>query len=56
MIRSEFPLSVNLQVYFEETLLAVWRHGWQRRRLGSSEVLEGATDPRKIYKLVQSDK
>lgn len=54
MIRSEFPLSVK--VYFEETLLAVWRHGWQRRRLGSSEVLEGATDPRKIYRLVQSDK
>uniref|UniRef100_A0A674NEB8 non-specific serine/threonine protein kinase n=1 Tax=Takifugu rubripes TaxID=31033 RepID=A0A674NEB8_TAKRU len=43
-------------LYFEETLLAVWRHGWQRRRLGSSEVLEGATDHRKIYRLVQSDK
>lgn len=43
-------------VYFEETLLAVWRHGWQRRRLGSSEVLEETTDTRKIYRLVQLDK
>uniref|UniRef100_A0A674ML28 Mitogen-activated protein kinase kinase kinase kinase n=1 Tax=Takifugu rubripes TaxID=31033 RepID=A0A674ML28_TAKRU len=49
-LKSLFP------IYFEETLLAVWRHGWQRRRLGSSEVLEGATDHRKIYRLVQSDK
>lgn len=48
--------SLSVQVYFEETLLAVWRHGWQRKRLGSSEVLEETTDSRKIYRLVQSDK
>uniref|UniRef100_A0A674N4Y4 Mitogen-activated protein kinase kinase kinase kinase n=1 Tax=Takifugu rubripes TaxID=31033 RepID=A0A674N4Y4_TAKRU len=51
-----FSHDIESIVYFEETLLAVWRHGWQRRRLGSSEVLEGATDHRKIYRLVQSDK
>ncbi|KAM9358811.1 mitogen-activated protein kinase kinase kinase kinase 5 [Symphorus nematophorus] len=43
-------------VYFEDTLLAVWRHGWQRKRQGFSEVLEETTDPRKIYRLVQSDR
>eukprot|EP00066_Takifugu_rubripes_P017756 XP_011607022.1 PREDICTED: mitogen-activated protein kinase kinase kinase kinase 5-like [Takifugu rubripes] len=51
-----FSHDIESIVYFEETLLAVWRHGWQRRRLGSSEVLEVATDHRKIYRLVQSDK
>ncbi|CAF95876.1 unnamed protein product, partial [Tetraodon nigroviridis] len=49
-------LSLYVQVYFEETLLAVWRHGWQRKRLGSPEVMEETTDSRKIYRLVQSDK
>lgn len=43
-------------VYFEDTLLAVWRHGWQRRAQGFTAVLEEITDPRKIYRLVQSDR
>ena len=43
-------------VYFEDTLLAVWRHGWQRRRQDFTEVLEEVTDHRKIYRLVQSDR
>lgn len=43
-------------VYFEDTLLAVWRHGWQRRRQGFTEVLEETTNPRKIHRLVQSNK
>jgi len=41
-------------VYFEDTLLAVWRHGWQRRGQGFTEVLEETTDHRKIYRLVQT--
>uniref|UniRef100_H3CMF0 Mitogen-activated protein kinase kinase kinase kinase n=1 Tax=Tetraodon nigroviridis TaxID=99883 RepID=H3CMF0_TETNG len=51
-----FSHDVESIVYFEETLLAVWRHGWQRKRLGSPEVMEETTDSRKIYRLVQSDK
>ncbi|KAM9853604.1 mitogen-activated protein kinase kinase kinase kinase 5 [Aulostomus maculatus] len=51
-----FTCDVESLVYFEDTLLAVWRHGWQRRRLGFAEVLEETTDPRKIYRLVQSDR
>lgn len=43
-------------MYFEDTLLAVWRHGWQRRRQDFNEVLEELTDHRKIYRLVQSDR
>ncbi|XP_012723766.1 mitogen-activated protein kinase kinase kinase kinase 5 [Fundulus heteroclitus] len=43
-------------VYFEDTLLAVWRHGWQRRTKSFNEVLEETTDHRKIYKIVKSDR
>ncbi|XP_070826324.1 mitogen-activated protein kinase kinase kinase kinase 5-like [Chaetodon trifascialis] len=51
-----FSHDVDSIVYFEDTLLAVWRHGWQRKRQGFTEVLEEITDPRKIYRLVQSDR
>ncbi|XP_076591582.1 mitogen-activated protein kinase kinase kinase kinase 5 isoform X1 [Chaetodon auriga] len=51
-----FSHDVDSIVYFEDTLLGVWRHGWQRKRQGFSEVLEETTDPRKIYRLVQSDR
>lgn len=43
-------------VYFDDTLLTVWRHGWQRRGRSFIDVLEETTDHRKIYKLVQSDR
>ncbi|XP_033953602.1 mitogen-activated protein kinase kinase kinase kinase 5-like isoform X2 [Pseudochaenichthys georgianus] len=51
-----FTHEVQSIVYFEDTLLAVWRHGWQRRGQGFAEVLEETTDPRKTYRLVQSDR
>ncbi|XP_063762435.1 mitogen-activated protein kinase kinase kinase kinase 5-like isoform X3 [Eleginops maclovinus] len=51
-----FTHEVQSIVYFEDTLLAVWRHGWQRRGQGFTEVLEETTDPRKTYRLVQSDR
>ncbi|XP_053177180.1 mitogen-activated protein kinase kinase kinase kinase 5-like [Scomber japonicus] len=51
-----FAHEVESIVYLEDTLLAVWRHGWQRKRQGFTEVLEETTDARKIYRLVQSDK
>ncbi|TKS80622.1 Mitogen-activated protein kinase kinase kinase kinase 5 [Collichthys lucidus] len=51
-----FSHDIESIVYFEDTLLAVWRHGWQRRRHGFSEVLEETTDHRKIYRLVQAEK
>ncbi|XP_058489786.1 mitogen-activated protein kinase kinase kinase kinase 5-like isoform X1 [Solea solea] len=51
-----FSVEVESVVYFQNTLLAVWRHGWQRRGQGFTEVLEETTDPRKIYRLVQSDR
>uniref|UniRef100_A0A671WG35 CNH domain-containing protein n=1 Tax=Sparus aurata TaxID=8175 RepID=A0A671WG35_SPAAU len=51
-----FSHDVESIVYFEDTLLAVWRHGWQRRRQDFNEVLEELTDHRKIYRLVQSDR
>ncbi|XP_068614619.1 mitogen-activated protein kinase kinase kinase kinase 5-like [Brachionichthys hirsutus] len=57
-LRQDAPLPRDVEsiVYFEDTLLTVWRHGWQRRRHGFTEVLEETSDPRKIYRLVQSDK
>ncbi|KAM7412589.1 hypothetical protein PAMA_020120 [Pampus argenteus] len=51
-----FSHEVESIVYVEDTLLAVWRHGWQRKVHGFTEVLEEITDPRKIYRLVQSDR
>lgn len=42
-------------VYFQDTLLAVWRHGWQRRGHSFSDVLDEIVDHRKIYRLVQSN-
>ncbi|XP_040033590.2 mitogen-activated protein kinase kinase kinase kinase 5 isoform X1 [Gasterosteus aculeatus] len=51
-----FSHAIESIVYFEDTLLAVWRHGWQRRAQGFTAVLEEITDPRKIYRLVQSDR
>uniref|UniRef100_A0A665TX15 non-specific serine/threonine protein kinase n=1 Tax=Echeneis naucrates TaxID=173247 RepID=A0A665TX15_ECHNA len=51
-----FQHDVESIVFFEDTVLAVWRHGWQRRGPGFSEVLEETTDHRKIYRLVQSDR
>lgn len=41
-------------VYLEDTFLAVWRHGWLRTKKG--KVLEENTDPKKIFRLVQSDR
>uniref|UniRef100_UPI0037E8A89A mitogen-activated protein kinase kinase kinase kinase 5-like isoform X2 n=1 Tax=Semicossyphus pulcher TaxID=241346 RepID=UPI0037E8A89A len=51
-----FHHDVESIVYFEDTLLVVWRHGWQRRGQSFTEVLQETTDLRKIYRLVQSDR
>lgn len=51
-----FSHDVDSVVYFEDTLLAVWRHGWQRRGKGFKEVLEEETDHKKTYRLLQSDR
>lgn len=34
----------------------MWRHGWKRKAQGAVEVMEETTNPRKIYRLVPSDK
>ncbi|XP_054649908.1 mitogen-activated protein kinase kinase kinase kinase 5-like isoform X3 [Dunckerocampus dactyliophorus] len=51
-----FPHDIESVVYFEDTLLAVWRHGWVRTRRGVARMLEETTDRKKIYRLVQSDR
>ncbi|XP_047248681.1 mitogen-activated protein kinase kinase kinase kinase 5 isoform X4 [Girardinichthys multiradiatus] len=51
-----FAHDVESIVYFEDTLLAVWRHGWQRRTKSFTEVLEELTDHRKIHRILKSDK
>ncbi|XP_007552530.1 PREDICTED: mitogen-activated protein kinase kinase kinase kinase 1 isoform X1 [Poecilia mexicana] len=51
-----FSHDVESIVYFEDTLLAVWRHGWQRRTKSFTEVLDEMTDHRKIYRMVKSDR
>lgn len=51
-----FSQDVESIVYLEDTLLAVWRHGWLRKGKGFADVLEEITEHRKIYRLVQSDR
>ncbi|XP_028274569.1 mitogen-activated protein kinase kinase kinase kinase 5 [Parambassis ranga] len=51
-----FSHDMDSIVYFDDTLLTVWRHGWQRRGRSFTDVLEETSDHRKIYKLVQSDR
>ncbi|XP_034024539.1 mitogen-activated protein kinase kinase kinase kinase 5-like [Thalassophryne amazonica] len=51
-----FTVDVESIVYFEDTLLAVWRHGWQRRGQGFTKVLQESVDPKKIHRLVHSDR
>uniref|UniRef100_A0A4W5R191 Mitogen-activated protein kinase kinase kinase kinase 1 n=1 Tax=Hucho hucho TaxID=62062 RepID=A0A4W5R191_9TELE len=48
-------LCLSGSVYFENTLLAMWRHGWQRRGEGP-DVLQEITDPKKTFRLVGSDR
>ncbi|XP_061638077.1 mitogen-activated protein kinase kinase kinase kinase 5-like isoform X6 [Phyllopteryx taeniolatus] len=51
-----FLQDVESVVYLEDTLLAVWRHGWLRTKRGVAKVLEETTDPKKIFRLVPSDR
>nr|XP_057935769.1 mitogen-activated protein kinase kinase kinase kinase 5-like isoform X2 [Doryrhamphus excisus] len=53
---TNFPCDVESVVYFEDTLLAVWRHGWLRTGRGMAGVLEETIDRKKTYRLVQSDR
>ncbi|XP_030632891.1 mitogen-activated protein kinase kinase kinase kinase 5 [Chanos chanos] len=53
---TSFAMDIEAVVYFEDTLLGVWRHGWQRRGENITEILQEITDQRKIYRLVGSDR
>ncbi|CAB1347718.1 unnamed protein product, partial [Coregonus sp. 'balchen'] len=57
MLQTEitFTFDVESVVYFENTLLAVWRHGWQRRGEGP-DILQEITDSKKTFRLVGSDR
>ncbi|XP_062873159.1 mitogen-activated protein kinase kinase kinase kinase 5-like [Trichomycterus rosablanca] len=51
-----FILDVESVVYFEDTLLALWKHGWQRRGESLPEILQEITEPQKTFRLVGSDR
>ncbi|XP_056107232.1 mitogen-activated protein kinase kinase kinase kinase 5 isoform X2 [Rhinichthys klamathensis goyatoka] len=51
-----FKLDIDSVVYYEDTLIAVWKHGWQRRGQGSSEILQEMTDPKSMFRLLGSDR
>uniref|UniRef100_A0A8C1JT13 non-specific serine/threonine protein kinase n=1 Tax=Cyprinus carpio TaxID=7962 RepID=A0A8C1JT13_CYPCA len=42
--------------YHESTLIAVWKHGWQRRGQGSAEILQEITDHKKTFRLLGTDR
>uniref|UniRef100_A0A8C2K2S6 non-specific serine/threonine protein kinase n=1 Tax=Cyprinus carpio TaxID=7962 RepID=A0A8C2K2S6_CYPCA len=51
-----FKLDIDAVVYHDETLIAVWKHGWQRRCQGSSEILQEITDHKKTFRLLGTDR
>ncbi|CAM4548496.1 unnamed protein product [Leuciscus chuanchicus] len=51
-----FKLDIDSVVYYEDTLIAVWKHGWQRRGQGSSEILQEITDTKRMFRLLGSDR
>ncbi|XP_016309273.1 mitogen-activated protein kinase kinase kinase kinase 5-like [Sinocyclocheilus anshuiensis] len=51
-----FKLDIDAVVYHEKTLIAVWKHGWQRRGQGSSEILQEITDHKKTFRLLGTDR
>ncbi|XP_023667916.1 mitogen-activated protein kinase kinase kinase kinase 5 [Paramormyrops kingsleyae] len=53
---TNFSFSVEAVVFFEDTLLAMWRHGWQRRGECFSDILQEITEPKKAFRLVGSDR
>uniref|UniRef100_A0A8C2BXS0 non-specific serine/threonine protein kinase n=1 Tax=Cyprinus carpio TaxID=7962 RepID=A0A8C2BXS0_CYPCA len=56
VIDVSFKLDIDAVVYHDETLIAVWKHGWQRRCQGSSEILQEITDHKKTFRLLGSDR
>ncbi|XP_072315567.1 mitogen-activated protein kinase kinase kinase kinase 5-like [Eucyclogobius newberryi] len=54
--QSGFSEEVESVVSLGDSLLAVWLHGWQRRGLDNSEVLQEITDYKKSYYLLPSDR
>ncbi|KAJ7995218.1 hypothetical protein DPEC_G00242260 [Dallia pectoralis] len=53
--QTTFSFDVEAVVYFDNSLMALWRHGWQRKGEGS-DVLQEYTDPKKIFRLVGTDR
>uniref|UniRef100_A0A8C1JS01 Mitogen-activated protein kinase kinase kinase kinase n=1 Tax=Cyprinus carpio TaxID=7962 RepID=A0A8C1JS01_CYPCA len=51
-----FKLDIDAVVYHDETLIAVWKHGWQRRGQGSAEILQEITDHKKTFRLLGTDR
>ncbi|XP_046891167.1 mitogen-activated protein kinase kinase kinase kinase 5-like [Hypomesus transpacificus] len=52
---TSFTCDVERIVYVEDSLLGVWRHGWQRRGEGS-QALQELRDLKKTFRLVDSDR
>ncbi|XP_058882595.1 mitogen-activated protein kinase kinase kinase kinase 5-like [Acipenser ruthenus] len=51
-----YSFAVESVVYFEDSILALWKHGWQRRDARFSEVLQDWTETSKTFRLVGSDR
>ncbi|XP_067220580.1 mitogen-activated protein kinase kinase kinase kinase 5 [Chanodichthys erythropterus] len=51
-----FKLDIDAVVYYDDTLIAIWKHGWQRRGQGSSEILQEITDTKRIFRLLGYDR
>uniref|UniRef100_A0AAV2J6Y7 Uncharacterized protein n=1 Tax=Knipowitschia caucasica TaxID=637954 RepID=A0AAV2J6Y7_KNICA len=54
--QSGFSEDMESVVCVGESLVAVWSHGWQRRRLHFPELLQEVTDHNKTFCLLPSDR
>ncbi|KPP63062.1 mitogen-activated protein kinase kinase kinase kinase 5-like, partial [Scleropages formosus] len=56
-IRQDYKSTLlNMNMFFENTLLVMWQHGWQRRGECFSDILQEIIDPKKTFRLVGSDR
>lgn len=51
-----FNMDMDAVVYYDNTLIAFWKHGWQRRGPGFTDILQEITDPKNTFRLLGHDR
>ncbi|KAI7801085.1 putative mitogen-activated protein kinase kinase kinase kinase 5-like [Triplophysa rosa] len=51
-----FNMDIDAVVHCDDTLIAFWKHGWQRRGPGFTDILQEITDPKNTFRLLGHDR